>query len=89
MFLLDGFVLCSGVLDVIDSRRKTPSSPPFAELALFSVLFTDGMRVTGRDLCEGVPQQRDLVVGRPVDPRSHRCARNLTTAMPPTCYGID
>ena len=51
LFLLAGFVLGEGVLGVLDIRSGHPLVETLAELALFSVLFTDGMRV-------GLPQLR-------------------------------
>src|SRR5674476_1022014 len=45
LFLLGGFVLVKGMLGVIDIRTGDPLVAGLAELALFSVLFTDGMRV--------------------------------------------
>ncbi len=50
LFLAAGFVLGSGVLDVIDLQAKDPIVETLATLALFSVLFTDGMRVGWNDL---------------------------------------
>ena len=73
LFLLAGFVLGEGVLGVLDIRSGHPLVETLAELALFSVLFTDGMRV-------GLPQLRSawqlpgraLLLGLP-----------LTLAQPP------
>jgi len=50
LFLLGGFVLGPGVLGVIDLDVRDPIVGTLAELALFSVLFTDGMRVGLGDL---------------------------------------
>ncbi|WP_298462288.1 sodium:proton antiporter [uncultured Cellulomonas sp.] len=50
LFLLGGFVLGQGVLGVIDVETGDPVVGGLAELALFSVLFTDGMRVGVHDL---------------------------------------
>jgi sodium/hydrogen antiporter len=50
LFLLGGFVLGPGVGGVLDVRPETPLVAGLAELALFSVLFTDGMRVGLADL---------------------------------------
>lgn len=49
LFLLVGFVT-GGVTDVLSLRPEDPLVVYLAELALFSVLFTDGMRVGVRDL---------------------------------------
>lgn len=50
LFLLAGFVLGQGVLDVVPIASGDPIVRTLAELALFSVLFTDGMRVGWQDL---------------------------------------
>lgn len=45
LFLLGGFLLGRGVLDVIPMEPGDPVVGILAQLALFSVLFTDGMKV--------------------------------------------
>jgi NhaP-type Na+/H+ or K+/H+ antiporter len=50
LFLLAGFLLGDGMLSVLPVGVDDPIVSVFAELALFSVLFTDGMRVGVRDL---------------------------------------
>lgn len=50
LFLLGGFVLGGGVLGVLQVGPDDPIVGGLAELALFSVLFTDGMRVGLSDL---------------------------------------
>ena len=50
LFLLAGIALGQGVLGVLDVRSGDPLVRTMAELALFSVLFTDGMRVKLSDL---------------------------------------
>ena len=50
LFLLAGFVLSPGVAGVINLSSNYPVVSTFAELALFTVLFTDGMRTSVRDL---------------------------------------
>jgi len=50
LFLLGGFVLGSGVTDVLLIEPDDSIVSTLAELALFSVLFTDGMRVGLSDL---------------------------------------
>lgn len=50
LFLVAGFVLGGGVLGVIDIQAGDPIVRGLAELALFTVLFTDGMRVGLADL---------------------------------------
>ena len=50
LFLVGGFLLGPGVFDVIAVSSGDPVVSGLAELALFSVLFTDGMRVGFKDL---------------------------------------
>ncbi|MER7128391.1 cation:proton antiporter [Streptosporangium saharense] len=50
LFLVAGFVLGDGVLGVISLRPDDEIVGTLAELALFTVLFTDGMRVGWKDL---------------------------------------
>ncbi|MDP9445277.1 MAG: cation:proton antiporter [Actinomycetota bacterium] len=50
LFLVGGFLLGPGVTDVLQVRPGDPLVGRLAELALFSVLFTDGMRVGLADL---------------------------------------
>lgn len=50
LFLLGGFVLGQGVFNVIPAESGDPLVGGLAELALFSVLFTDGMHVGLSDL---------------------------------------
>ncbi len=50
LFLVAGFVLGDGVLGVVDLQPGDEVVTGFAELALFSVLFTDGQRVGLGDL---------------------------------------
>lgn len=50
LFLIGGFVLGQGVLGVLSIETGDPVVKGLAELALFSVLFTDGMRVGWKDL---------------------------------------
>lgn len=50
LFLVAGFVLGPGGFGVVDVRADTPIVATLAELALFAVLFTDGMRVGWADL---------------------------------------
>lgn len=51
LFLVGGFVLGEGSLGIIDIQPEDEIVATLAELALFSVLFTDGMRV-------GLPELR-------------------------------
>ncbi|GII76545.1 peptidase [Sphaerisporangium rufum] len=50
LFLVAGFVLGDGVLGVVSITPTDPLVSTLAELALFAVLFTDGMRVGWHDL---------------------------------------
>jgi NhaP-type Na+/H+ or K+/H+ antiporter len=50
LFLAAGFVVGDGVLGVVDVVPSSPVVGSLAELALFAVLFTDGMRVGWSDL---------------------------------------
>lgn len=50
LFLVAGFVLGDGVLGVISLTAADPLVATLSELALFAVLFTDGMRVGWQDL---------------------------------------
>src|SRR5581483_3422581 len=50
LFLVAGFVLGRGVGDFVVLRPDQAVMSRFAELALFSVLFTDGMRLGASDL---------------------------------------
>ena len=50
LFLVAGFLLGDGVLGVVDLRPGDELVTVLAELALFSVLFTDGQRIGVRDL---------------------------------------
>ncbi|MCM4083839.1 cation:proton antiporter [Paractinoplanes hotanensis] len=50
LFLAAGFLLGPGVTDVLEIDAGSPIVSTLAELALFAVLFTDGMRVGWADL---------------------------------------
>ena len=50
LFLVSGFLIGDGVLGIVSLRPENPVIGMLAELALFSVLFTDGMRVGVREL---------------------------------------
>ncbi len=67
LFLLAGFVLGEGVTGVVDLQPDDDVVVGLAELALFSVLFTDGMRVGLADLRRAwrLPG-RALVLGMPL-----------------------
>ncbi len=67
LFLLVGFLAGDGVSDLLVLRPEDPLVTRLAELALFSVLFTDGMRVGARDLVSAwrLPG-RALLLGLPL-----------------------
>jgi NhaP-type Na+/H+ or K+/H+ antiporter len=67
LFLLGGFALGSGVTDVLVIEPDDTVVSTLAELALFSVLFTDGMRVGLADLRRAwrLPS-RALLLGLPL-----------------------
>ncbi|MDQ3734038.1 MAG: cation:proton antiporter [Actinomycetota bacterium] len=67
LFLLAGFFLGDGMLGVVDLHADDELVTVLAELALFSVLFTDGQRVGLRDLAAAwrLPG-RALLLGMPL-----------------------
>ena len=67
LFLLVGFLAGGGVFDVLVLRPENPVVVRLAELALFGVLFTDGMRLGARDLASAwrLPG-RALLLGLPL-----------------------
>ncbi len=67
LFLLAGVVAGEGLLGAISLRPNAPAVAILAELALFSVLFTDGMRVGLKDLASAwrLPG-RALLLGLPL-----------------------
>lgn len=67
LFLVGGFVMGDGVLGVVPVHADDPIVSGFAGLALFSVLFSDGMKVTVRDLrsAQHLPG-RALLFGLPI-----------------------
>jgi NhaP-type Na+/H+ or K+/H+ antiporter len=67
LFLVAGFVLGSGMLDVIDLAPTDPTVTTVSSLALFIVLFTDGQEVGLRDLRAAwrLPG-RALLLGMPI-----------------------
>jgi NhaP-type Na+/H+ or K+/H+ antiporter len=67
LFLVVGFVVGDGVLGLVTLSPGEPTILYVAEVALFSVLFTDGMRVGVKDLTEAwhLPG-RALLLGLPL-----------------------
>jgi NhaP-type Na+/H+ or K+/H+ antiporter len=67
LFLAAGFAVGGGALDLVFLQPHDPLVSSLEELALFSVLFTDGMRVGVRDLASAwkLPG-RALLLGMPL-----------------------
>lgn len=67
LFLIGGLLMGSGVLGLISLKPDSPVVASLAELALFSVLFTDGMRLGVKDLLTAwkLPG-RALLLGMPL-----------------------
>lgn len=67
LFLAAGFAVGEGALNLVLLQPRAPLVTTLAELALFSVLFTDGMRVGVRDLTSAwsLPG-RALLLGMPL-----------------------
>lgn len=67
LFLAAGFLCGPGILNYIQLQPDAPIVQRIAELALFSILFTDGMRLSLRDLT-GAWQLpgRALILGLPL-----------------------
>lgn len=67
LFLLGGFVLGPGALDIIQVESGDPAVRVLAELALFTVLYSDGMKIGIGDLRRawGLPG-RALLLGLPL-----------------------
>ena len=67
LFLLAGVVAGEGMLGALSLRPDAPAVAILAELAMFSVLFTDGMRVGLKDLASAwrLPGQA-LLLGLPL-----------------------
>lgn len=67
LFLVAGFVLGDGVLGWVSFRHESDVVRQFAEVTLFAVLYTDGMKVGVRDLLSAwrLPG-RALLLGMPI-----------------------
>lgn len=69
IFLVAGFLSGKGVMGVVKVEVENPIVAKFAELALFSVLFNDGMRVNARKISwSGSLKEpgRALLIGLPL-----------------------
>ena len=67
LFLVTGFVMSQGMFGVVVLSPQDPAVAVLAELALFSVLFTDGMRTGAKELSSAwrLPG-RALLLGLPL-----------------------
>jgi NhaP-type Na+/H+ or K+/H+ antiporter len=67
LFLVAGFAVGEGALNLVLIEPGAPSVQVLAELALFSILFTDGLRVSPMDLVSAwhLPG-RALLLGMPI-----------------------
>jgi predicted Kef-type K+ transport protein len=79
LFLLAGFLLGDGMIGVVQLRAEDELVTVLAELALFSVLFTDGQRVGLRDLAAAWRLAwSGIAAGDATDVSRHRRARGHT-----------
>jgi NhaP-type Na+/H+ or K+/H+ antiporter len=68
LFLVAGFIAGGGVMNWIVLEPSNPVVARFSELALFSVLFTDGVRIGIRDLrAQWHLPGRALILGMPLN----------------------
>ncbi len=83
LFLFAGFLAGDGMLNLLRLAPDVPVVRQFAELALFSVLFTDGMRAGVRDLARAwrLPA-RALLLGMPLTWPARRCSPTMWPACP-------
>ena len=67
LFLVVGFIVSDGMLGILVITPRDPAVAVLAELALFRLLFTDGMRVGLKDLtCAWQLPGRALLLGLPL-----------------------
>lgn len=68
LFLIAGFIAGSGMMEWVPVEASNPVVSQFSKLALFSVLFTDGMRIGLRDISSAwrLPG-RALLLGFPLN----------------------
>jgi NhaP-type Na+/H+ or K+/H+ antiporter len=83
LFLVSGFLIGDGVLGIVSLRPENPVIGMLAELALFSVLFTDGMRVGVRELASAwrLPG-RALLLGLPLTLAGTALLARLVAGLP-------
>jgi len=83
LFLVSGFLIGDGVLGIVSLGPENPAIGMLAELALFSVLFTDGMRVGVRELASAwrLPG-RALLLGLPLTLAGTALLARLVAGLP-------
>jgi sodium/hydrogen antiporter len=83
IFLMSGFLIGDGMLEIVSLSPESPVIGGLAELALFSVLFTDGMRVGIRDLTSAwrLPG-RALLLGLPLTLAGTALLASLVAGLP-------
>jgi NhaP-type Na+/H+ or K+/H+ antiporter len=83
LFLVSGFLIGDGILNIVTFAPEHPVVAKLAELALFSVLFTDGMRIGVRDLASAwhLPG-RALLLGLPLTLLGTALLAHLMTGLP-------
>jgi sodium/hydrogen antiporter len=83
LFLVSGFLIGDGVLGIVSLRPENPVIGMLAELALFSVLFTDGMRVGVRELASAWRLLgRALLLGLPLTLAGTALLARLVAGLP-------
>ncbi len=83
LFLIAGFLSGPGVFDFIKLSPEDPVVQRLAELALFSILFTDGMRLNLRELTSKwqLPG-RALIIGLPLTLLGTAALAHFITGLP-------
>jgi NhaP-type Na+/H+ or K+/H+ antiporter len=83
LFLMAGFVMGKGVLGIIAVQPDDPLVTNLAQLALFTVLFTDGMRIGIRDFASSwrLPG-RALLLGFPLTLVGTALAAHFVAGLP-------
>jgi sodium/hydrogen antiporter len=83
LFLVSGFLIGDGVLGIVSLGPENPAIGMLTELALFSVLFTDGMRVGVRELASAwrLPG-RALLLGLPLTLAGTALLARLVAGLP-------
>src|SRR4051812_22816286 len=83
LFLVTGFAAGHGGFGLILLQPESPEVRGLADLALFSILFTDGMRISFRDLAHKwrLPG-RALLIGLPLTVLGTAVAARLLSGLP-------